>query len=803
MFSTGSLETSCPVTKPSGITAIPLLENVNSNNSNNNLSIPYRIGSLHGSAGKLDVHPFARPLEHSSSLPMIKISTINEEDDEIYSTLSISSLSQSDKSELLNKLSPFSSFSSLDLHRMSRKDLHSNSTFDSSSYQSSRSQSPKSPNYQNCLLSSSKSLPSFEAINTSSDVIITNGQHRLEFGTNKTSEIDQLPPTKKPIQSTLSLAPPPLPPRKHSPTTYSSNTLPLKKPCESIRLGSGTSPTSANKKQEDDKETSDSIGQMPNRSGGGKIKLSRRRSISLSDLRSSLEKKSIKLTSMCNVEALKKATVMKIPGAKPKQAPQQKLIKQPANYHNVSVKELMAIRAAVTSPVNLQSPAESNIIHAITPKPLDVSKPPMVPKRHSSLFMSSSSDEEIILQYKQMNRDSLYTCQDVDIGLTERDDPSSCDAVATFDDDTFHTLMADQKTTEQVTTQEVVHPIQYMHDLAEPSHGYDHLDFSEPARAISNTAVNSVDRQSENFPQKKAVDQSLVGHTTVAKDELSSSSASHWLLPSTDSHYNKTTHFGQKELVTHSKPYNTLQEVQPVGRLQYDKLKAKPKSAALKKPSCSHIYEDIDSDYEDIDDYDEEYVIMEGVKSIPPPPPLPPTFCKNASQSKKQQQQVTTHSKSNIKSQVTVSSYVEKPTSPAPKSPVEPQIKIMVGKATKVGQSMSFQDELKSKIQTRNSDTHRQQHRQHATIQGCQHDHCDDTTNKKTPTVTKQAGDIKPSELEAKFLAMRTTHNARKEMIEKTESKLATSNNSTKRIELHNYTNMTRKFMILKEEKLN
>ena len=204
MFSTGSLVTSNPSLRTS---ASPLLQNVNanSNNSNSNLLMPPRVGSmvnLYQRTTPLDVHPFARPLEHSSSLPVIKISTITEENDEIYSIPSTTSLSLSGKSELLHKLSPSSSFSSLDLPR---KDLHS----DSSSYQSSRSPSPTSPFYQNCSMVTSISLPTLatnEAINTTSDVLKPNQQPGLEFENNKTSEIN-IPATKKPIQPTL-LAPP-------------------------------------------------------------------------------------------------------------------------------------------------------------------------------------------------------------------------------------------------------------------------------------------------------------------------------------------------------------------------------------------------------------------------------------------------------------------------------------------------------------------------------------------------------------------------------------------------------------------
>ena len=827
MFSTGSLETSTSVGKCSSIAASPLLQNVNvnSNNSNNNLLIPYRAGSLvnlyqNSSAGNCNVHPFARPLEHSSSLPVIKISTIKEEDDEIYSIPSVSSLSQSDKSELLHKLSPSSSFSSLDLHttplyrdkantEAQRVDSISCDRSRSPSPRSPsprspsprspspRSPSPKSPGYHGCLLVSSKSLPDFatnETINTRSDVVVnTNKQHSLEFGTSKASQMNWLLPTKKPVRSPS----PPLPPRKHSPTTYHSSTLPInrlnipKKPVESTTLNK------QDWKQQDDNETGDSIGQMPKCKSNAKLR--RRRSISLSDLRCSLEKKSLKLTSMCNVETLRKA----IPGTKSRQVPPLKLVRQPADYQNVSTKELMAIRAAVTSPT-LPSSAGSSLV-TIRPKiPDNASKPPAVPKRHSSLFMSSSSsNEEIILQYKRMSSDSFYSCQDIE---TVIDDPSICDAVVTPDD-----ILADQNTTESAKKQEADHPVCSRNGYTP---AYDHLDFNRSASTVSNTTVTPADKQPEISPQDCVADQSPVD-VGVSQDNLSSCSTSSWLASSTDSHYDKTIHFGQKERETCNKPYNTLEGVRPDIKSQYNK--PRPRTAVLKKPSCSHIYEDVSSDYEDIDDDDddeeEEYVVMECKKSVPPPPPLPPSFPRNPGGFKAQQQQVThaTNKASNVTKLplVTVSSFVEKSkkSSLPPKSPTEPQIKIMVSKTNKTSQPLSLQDELKNKIQARNSDIHKQSQQignapAHNT-QDCQHGHCNSNSKKIFSTVSKQpdgSGDVTPSELEAKFLAMKNAHNNRKEMIETTELKLATSNNTTKRIELHNYTNMSKNFMILKEE---
>ena len=790
MFSTGSLETSNLPLKPSGISASPLLHNVNanSNNSNNNLLIPYRTESMinlyqHSSASKHNVCAFLRPLEHSSSLPVIKVSKIDEEDDEIYSTPSVSSLSQSDKSELLHNLSPFSSYSSLDLQCTPRKEMTAS---DDDSYQI------KSLAHHNCLLVASKSLPSLatnHCISTCSDVIITNKRHALEFGTKKLPAADQPFPIKKPVRASLS-APPPLPPRKHFPSAYDSSTLPnrLNVPKNSYKAAhleldtSRTSHKQQNLKQYCDGEDSDSIGEMPSKHNSN-TKLSRRRSISLSDLRSSLEKKSLKLTSMCNVETLKKATVMKIPGTKSRQLPQQKLIKQPADYHNVSVKELMAVRAAVTSPpLNSQSSRSSTI--TIRPKsPDDVLMRPTVPKRHSSLYMSSCSDEDIILQYKRMSSDSLYSCHNIEmvvdskpvaVDLMENNCQSTCNTTATImsGDD----MLSDQKVTELDTVHPInfkqVHKMAYSESSCSDAFTYDHLSFNRSTTiTTSNIAVNT-GRQSELASQ---------------------------LVSPTDDHYKKTIHFSQKQ-ETCSIPYNTLQNVQPVVRSQVDS-KFRPMTAVNKKPSCSHIYEDIDTDYEDIDDGedDEGYVVIEPAISIPLAPPLPPSFSKHVSggHTPKHQQQVTN---SNTTKTVAVSSFVDNSRKVTRQATVKPQIKIMVGKTVKTNQSLNFQDELNNEIKARNPHTHKQleshnSRNDSSVIQGCQHT----ASNKNFSTAPKQPDgkDTEPSELEAKFLPMRSAHDIRKEMIKKTELKLAT-NNTTKQIELHNYNNMTKKFTVLK-----
>ena len=785
MFSTGSLETSTLAVRSSGIGASPLLQNVNvnSNNSNNNILIPYRAGSLvnlyHNS-----VHPFARPLEHSSSLPVIKISTIKEEDDEIYSTLSVSSLSQSDKSELLHKISPFSSYSSLDLHSTPLyRDKAEATRVDSISCDRSRSPSPKPPGCHNCLLVSSKSLPNFainEPINTNSDVVNTNKQLSLECGTNKASQTNRLLSPEEPVRRRR---PPPLPPRKHSPTTYHSSTLPKGRPTTPKKSIESTS-NEQDLKQQEDNETGDSIGQMPKSKSNAKVR--RRRSISLSDLRGSLEKKSLKLTSMCNVDTLRKA----IPGSKLRQVPPLKLVKQPADYQNVSIKELMAIRAAVTSPT-LSSSAGSSIVPMRPKTPDTVLKPPAVPKRHSSLFMSSStSNDEILLQYKRMSSDSLYSCQDIE---TVIDNPSICDAVVMSDD-----ALADPNTTESAKKQEAVQPGSSRNGCTP---AYDHLDFNRSAETTSNTAVTPADEQSENSPQDYVVDQLPVENVGVLQDdESSSSSVTNWSASSTDSHYDKTVHFGQKEREAYNKPYNTLEDVRPGIRSQYNK--SRPRTAVPKKLSCSHIYEDVGSDYEDIDDDDDDdYVIMESKKttSVPPPPPLPLSFLKNPEGLRTQQQQQVTHvtnkaSNTTKPSLVVVSSFAEKSKTSlqAPKSPTEPQIKIMVGKTNKTSQPMSVQDELKDKIQTRNSD------KQSQSASDPSSQHCNITGK----SVSRQPDGTVPSELEAKFLAMKNSHDSRKEMIERAELKLATSNNTTKRIELHNYGNMSKNFMILKEENI-
>ena len=732
-----SLDSSTPLVKPaSGIAASPLLQNLklngNSNNSNSNLLIPCRAESLvnlhqHNSVGKCHVHPFARPLEHSSSLPVIKISAIKEEDDEIYSTPSLSSLSQSDKSELLHKLSPSSSFSSLDLYTP-RKDFYKDNTeADSISCCRSRSPSPRFLDYRNCLLVSSKSLPNFatnKAINTDNDFINTSKHKSLEFGT---SEVNQIQPIKKPFRL---LVPPPLPPRKHSPsTTYHSNTLPIK------RLNITKQPVQSNGQgMEHHNEADDTIGEMPEPKRTGKAKIRRRRSISLSDLRCSLEKKGSKLTSLCNVETLRKATGMRIPGAKSKQLAPLQLIKQPADYQNVSMKELMAIRAAVTSPTSPSSGASSptfsssagSSILSIRP-PSNPVKPPVVPKRHSSLFMSSSSNEEIVLQYKRLSSNSLYACAHVE---TISDNPSSASS------DTTNCTLTHQNTTKsKIQEAKNVYDQEYDHLASE----YDHLTNSKD---VSSTAVTTAEEQF-----------SLGG----SQDGLTSS-ANNWLVSTTDIHYDNPAHFTQKET-----PYDTLDDAEAVIKTHIPR----PSVAVLKKAkkqSCSHIYEDVGSDYEDMDD--EEYVIIEATPMAPPPPPLPHSFSKNLGGFKTKQQQVTVSNRTKPPMLTVLSEKSTTPTSPHPKSPTEPQIKIMVNKSKankKGGQALSLQDELKNKIQTRNSNTHEQLA---PAIQGGN----SSTDSEKFPTISKQPDghrDKISSELEAKFLAMRNNCNVRKEMIKR------------------------------------
>ena len=745
------------VKPPSGIAASPLLQNLklnmNSNNSNSNLLIPCRAESLvnlhqHNSAGKCHVHPFARPLEHSSSLPVIKISAIKEEDDEIYSTPSLNSLSQSDKSELLHKLSPSSSFSSLDLHTP-RKDFYKdNIEADSISCYRSRSPSPRSLDYRNCLLVSSKSLPNFatnKAINTDNDFIYTSKHNSLEFDTSK---VNQILPIKKPAHL---LVPPPLPPRKHSPsTTYNSNTLPIK------RLDISKQPVQSNGQSlEQHDEANDSIGEMPEPKRAGKAKIRRRRSISLSDLRCSLEKKGSKLTSLCNVETLRKATGIKIPGAKTKQLAPLQLIKQPADYQNVSMKELMAIRAAVTSPTSPSSSATfstsaGSSILSITP-PSNPVKPPVVPKRHSSLFMSSSSNEEILLQYKRLSRKSPYACTDME---TVEDNSSSA-----YSEDIAKCTSADQNTKKlKIKEAKNVYTQDYDHLATE----YNHLINSKD---VSNTAVTTAEEQL-----------SLGG----SQDDLTSS-ASNWRASPPNVHFDIC-----------NKPYDTLEDVEPIIKTHIPR----PNVAVLKKPSCSHIYEDVGSDYEDMDD--EEYVIMEATPIAPPPPPLPHSFSKTLCGFKTKQQQVTVNNRTKPPMLIVLSEKSTKPQSPPPKSPIEPQIKIMVSKskANRGGQVLTLQDELKNKIHTRNSETHEQ------SAPAIQSGNCS-TAGEKIPTVSKQPDGTISTELEAKFSAMKNTRYVREEMIEKAELKLATSsNNITKRIKLHNYTNLSKNFMILKEENI-
>ena len=58
----------------------------------------------------------------------------------------------------------------------------------------------------------------------------------------------------------------------------------------------------------------------------------------------------------------------------------------------------------------------------------------------------------------------------------------------------------------------------------------------------------------------------------------------------------------------------------------------------------------------------------------------------------------------------------------------------------------------------------------------------------------------KLSELETKFQALNSSYSTRTEMIEKTESKTVTTNSTPKRIKLHGYTNVPKKFLVIKEE---
>jgi len=76
----------------------------------------------------------------------------------------------------------------------------------------------------------------------------------------------------------------------------------------------------------------------------------------------------------------------------------------------VSVKEMMAIRAAMTTS---SQPSTDPNTFVVRPSPSTV------PRRSSSLTSSNTSDEDVILQYKRMRNDSLFSFKDIDVALDD------------------------------------------------------------------------------------------------------------------------------------------------------------------------------------------------------------------------------------------------------------------------------------------------------------------------------------------------------------------------------------------------
>jgi len=764
MLSTGNINTPTshfPLMRTVSVAASPLLQGVNANSNNsNNTPLQLQVKSmvnLSSSTCKSEVHPFARPLQHCTSLPIINVPGNIEEN----TPSRTGSLSQSSKSGLLKQISPFSSYSSLDLHSATREDVRSFSLdrVSSRNLKPIKSHSP---------LLSSVSMPCLmEALAnndhiSSSDSTQSMSCTRKDFDKKAKRNKDVL--NSKPI---ISPPPPPLPPprRMRTPgsTTYSSSTLPVKK--KTIKKP----PTYLDLLPSNVSQPEGSSEAQPKHNSPPKS-IKRRRSISVFDFRNSLEKTSLKITSLCSPDSLKKAfTTSKSP-----KRTQQNLVREPSDY-NVSVKEMMAIRAAMTT--SSQSSIDPN---NIVVKP----SPPTVPQRSSSLASSGTSDEDIMLQYKRMSNDSLFSFKDIDAVLvdnsnqaTEPNNAPIYDAAVSTDDTLY--AVADHKVRKEaghppgnsVHVYNVAYPI--------PTHQhqnrftYDHLDFSKPA-------VTSSCEVPQEYEETYEVEQLTMPVTS----------------PSTSS--NGASHSGK-------------QEPQNEGFLH-------PVRASRRNYSSPHIYEDLDTDYDEIDESDEEeYVVMKSkspvtlapppfihtrsliannqipstsgngnmaksfspVTPVPPPPPLPTSFVEKAT---------------NKTGAHTLVINVGKGSSGVPlkKSSVT---SIQSGKKKKT-EGIDFQQELKNKLQVMKENS--QITNSH--IPPTNQTHAWDTTRSVTPHHIK-AMEPKFSELEKKFQVLKRNHGARTEIIEKTESKSVITTSTTKRIKLHGYTNVSKKFMVIKEEK--
>ena len=825
MLSTGNIDTPSshhPLMRTVSVAPSPLLQGVNvnsnnSNNNNNNMPLQLQVVSmadLSSSTHKSKVHPFARPLQHCTSLPIINVPSVIEEDTPSHT----GSLSQSNKSGLLKQLSPYSSCSSLDIHSATREGVRSLS-LDRVSSKNLKPMKSHSP------LLSSISMPCLmEALanndctsNSTSTQPISSTRKDLD---NKVEKKKDVPNSKPAITSP---PPPPLPPPRRmdtlGPTTYSSSTLPVKK-----KKAIQKSPTYLDLFPSNGQQPEATFGVLPKYNSPPKS-IKRRRSISVSDFRSSLEKTSLKITSLCSPDSLKKAAIMKLATSKsPKKNSQPNLVREPSDY-NVSVKEMMAIRAAMTT--SSQPSIEPNVV-VVKPSP------PRVPQRSSSLVSSDTSDEDIILQYKRMSSDSLFSFKDIEAALdanshhTAKPNSAPIYDVAVSNDDTLYAV-ADHKVEQEAGHLPPVSSV-HVYNVAypKPNHQhqdrftYDHLDFSKPPVTSSGehsntTATFNNSQVPQEYEESYVVEQlttPVTSHPTsgtetlannyyynVATQDVMSESNSLWQCGK------KPSHSGKQE-----SQIKGFSQAARTGRRNY---------------SSPHIYEDVDSDYDEIDESDEEdYVVMESKPPGAPAPPPPPPFA-GMSITANNQMQTTSTSGHTAKSFSPVAPVPPPPPLPASfteKAANKTGAHSLVGqnvgmssssvslKKSSVTQSgkeinckkiegIDFQEELKNKLQAMKATGQTSMSNSHTlqTNQQC----AQDTTTVKGSAAPHpvKAMDPKLSELEKKFQVLKSSHGTRAEMIEKTESKLVTTTSTTKRIKLHGYTNVSKKFMVIKEEK--
>ena len=799
MLSTGAIDTPRshhPLSRTVSIAASPLLQgaNANSNNSNNNNnSVPPQLHTqsmvnLPYSKHKSEVHPFARPLKHCTSLPIINIPSTVEETAPYHT----GSLSQSNKRGMLKQISPFSSCSSLDLHNAKREGVRS------LSLDKVASRNLKPIKYHSPLLSS-VSMPCLVEALANNDHPSTGTTTQPISSTrkdlyNKIEKRKEVPNTK-PIPP----LPPPLPPprRMRTPgaTTYSSSTLPVKK--KEIKK----SPTCldllpSNAQQSEalsGRETP--FGILPRNNSPPAKSLKRRRSISVADLRNSLEKTSLKISSLCNPDLLKKAAITKFTASKfPKKNSHQNLVREPSDY-NVSVKEMMAIRAAMTTI------SQPSIKPNIVVKP----SPPPVPQRSSSLASSDTSDEDIVLQYKRISGESLFSVKDIDVALDDNSGQTTTQDnlpiydVAVPNDEAIYAV-ADTKVGQGAGHVQLCSEHVYNVAYPKPNHkhqdslSYDHLDFSKPPVATSSEHSNTkVTPNTSQLPQEYQKSCYVVKQLTppvTSPPACSTGTLAKNNYYNVDSQDVKPDHCGKSSKISHVKGFSQITRT------------------GKRKPSSPHIYEDMDSDYEEIDESDEEdYVVMESKITSAPAPPPPPLVVKSALD----QTQGTTTGSSTTKSFSTVVPIPPPPPLPTSFTNNKTKPPLLYGQnasnassgvpvnklsVTKPPESINFQEELKCKLQAMKTTSQTSQTSQQH-MQGT-------TTVKRSaashPVKTKDQWP-KLSELETKFQALNSSYSTRTEMIEKTESKTVTTNSTTKRIKLHGYMNVPKKFLVIKEEK--